>query len=45
MYRYRFLWFNNLRVDQRREPCIRFNIRELNREFSTGLSTLYTKSP
>ena len=36
------LWFSNLRVNQRRESCIRVNTRELNRELSTGLSTLYT---
>jgi len=39
------LQFSDLRVDQRREPCIRVNIRELNRELCTGLSTLYIKSP
>jgi len=33
---------SNLRVDQRREPCIRVNIRKLDRELSTGLSILYT---
>ena len=38
------LQFNDLRVDQRKEPCIQVNIRELNRELCTGLSTLYTKT-
>jgi len=38
------LQFNDIRVDQRKEPCIRVNIKELNRELSTELSTLYTKS-
>jgi len=43
------LQFNNLRVNQRREPCIRVNTRELDkeldRELCTELSTLYTKTP
>jgi len=43
------LQFNNLRVNQRRESCIRVNTRELDkeldRELCTGLSTLYTKTP
>jgi len=39
------LRFNNLRVDQEKEPCIRINTRELNRELCTGLSILYTKTP
>ena len=29
------LQFSNLRVDQRRKPCIRVNIRELDRELYT----------
>ena len=33
----------NFRVSQEKEPCIRVNTRELNRELCTGLSTLYTK--
>ena len=37
------LRFNDLRVDQRKKPCIRVNTRELNRELCTRLSTLYTK--
>jgi len=36
------LQFSNLRFDQRREPCIRVNTRELNRELCTRLSILYT---
>ena len=36
------LQFSNLRVDQRRKPCIRVNTRELNREFCIRLSILYT---
>jgi len=36
------LQFSNLRIDQRREPCIRVNTRELNGKLSTGLSILYT---
>jgi len=39
------LQFNNLRVDQKKEPCIRVNPRELNRKLSIRLSILYTKSP
>ena len=35
---------NDLRVDQRKEPCIRINIRELDKELYIGLSTLYTKT-
>ena len=31
----------DLRVDQEKEPCIRVNTRELNRELYTELSTLY----
>ena len=38
------LQFNDLRADQRKEPWIRINTRELNRELCTRLSTLYTKS-
>ena len=34
----------DLRVDQKKEPCIRVNTRELDRELCTGLSTLYTKT-
>ena len=37
------LQLKDLRADQREEPCIRINTRELNRELHTGLSTLYTK--
>ena len=36
------LQFSNLKVDQRRKPCIRVNTRELNREFCIRLSILYT---
>jgi len=32
-----------IKVIQEKEPCIRVNIRELNRELYTGISTLYTK--
>ena len=32
-----------LRVIQKKEPYIRVNTRELNRELCTGSSTLYTK--
>jgi len=39
------LQFQDLRVDQEKEPCIRINIRKLDRELYTGLSTLYTKTP
>ena len=31
-----------LRVEQEKEPCIRVNTRELNRELCTRWSTLYT---
>jgi len=45
-YSYR-LWAllqtQNFRVSQEKEPCIRVNTRELNREFCTRLSTLYIK--
>ena len=34
----------DLRVDQEKEPCIRVNTRELNRELCTEQSTLYTKT-
>jgi len=34
----------DLRVDQEKEPCIRVNTRELDRELCTGLSILYTKT-
>ena len=37
------LQIQNLRVGEESEPCIRVNIRELNRELFTGLSTFYTK--
>ena len=37
------LWSQDLRVDQEKKPCIEFT-QKLNRELSTGLSTLYTKS-
>jgi len=33
----------DLRVDQEKEPCIRVNTRELDRELFTRLSTFYTK--
>ena len=33
-----------LRVVQKKEPCIRVNIRELNIELYTELSTLYTQT-
>jgi len=32
----------DLRVDQEKEPCIRINTRELNRELCTRLFILYT---
>ena len=35
----------DFRVDQEKEPCIRVNTRELNRELCTRLSILYTKTP
>ena len=35
----------DLRVSQVKEPYIRVNIRELNKEHCTGLSILYTKTP
>jgi len=38
------LQFNDIRVDQRKKPCNRVNIKELNKELSTKLFTLYTKS-
>jgi len=38
----KLLQFSDLRVDQRRELCIRVNIRELDRELSIRLSILYT---
>ena len=34
----------DLRVGQVKEPCIGFNTRELNREFCTKLSILYTNT-
>jgi len=34
----------DFRVGQVKEPCIRVNTRELNRELCTGLSTLYIKT-
>jgi len=34
----------DLRVGQVKEPCIRVNIRELNRELYTRLSILYTNT-
>ena len=37
------LQFNDLRVNQKKKPCIRVNTRELNWELCTRLSTLYTK--
>jgi len=36
------LQLQNLRVGQVKEPYIRFNTRELDRELCTRLSTLYT---
>jgi len=38
------LQLKDLRVGQCEESCIRVNIKELNRELCTGLSTLYTKT-
>ena len=35
------LWTWNLMVDQKSKPCIKINIRELNRVPSTELSILY----
>ena len=35
------LWLQDLRVNQVKEFCIRINIRELDRELCTELSTLY----
>jgi len=37
------LQLKDLRVGQWKESCIRVNIRELDRELCTGLSTLYIK--
>ena len=34
----------DLRVGQVKEPCIRVNTKELNKELYTRLSTLYTKT-
>ena len=34
----------DLRVGQVKEPCIRVNTRELNRDLCTRLSTLYTNT-
>ena len=34
----------DLKVDQEKEPCIRVNTGELNRELCTGLSILYTNT-
>jgi len=34
--------FQDLRVDQVKKPCIRVNIRKLDRELCTELSILYT---
>ena len=39
--RIHLLQFNNLRVDQRKEPCIRVNIRELNRVLGTIYLLIY----
>jgi len=36
------LQFNNLRVDQRKESCIRINTRELNKVLSTIYLPIYT---
>jgi len=33
----------DFRVSQVKEPCIRVNTRELDRELCTDMSTLYTK--
>jgi len=41
--RVHLLQTQDLKVSQEKEPCIRVNTRELNRELCTGLSTLYTK--
>ena len=38
------LQLKDLKVDQREEPYIRINIRELDRELCTELSILYTKT-
>ena len=36
------LQFNDFRADQRKEPCIKVNIRKLNKKLYIELSTLYT---
>jgi len=38
----RLLWFNNLRANQRKKPCIRVNIRELGGVLSIIYLSLYT---
>jgi len=38
------LQLQNLRVDQEKKLYIRINTRELNKEFCTKLSTLYTNT-
>jgi len=40
----RVLQTQALRVGQEKEPCIRVNTRELNRELCTRLSILYTNT-
>jgi len=40
----KMLQLKDFRASQGEEPCIRVNIRELNRELYTGLSTLYTQT-
>ena len=39
--RIHLLQFNNLRVDQRKEPCIRVNIKKLNRVLGTIYLLIY----
>ena len=39
------LQLKDIRVGQYKEPCIRVNIRELDRELCTELSILYTETP
>ena len=41
MLRGYMLQLQDLRVGQVKEPCIRVNTRELNKELNTRLSTLY----
>jgi len=42
--RLELLQLKDFRVGQCKEPCIRVNTRELNRELCTELSILYTKA-